>query len=289
MKIYFSKLIFLFILVTNINAEDNKTNQIDKLFGLFGIDKATQERIIYQTVEISKDVLQKSKDYGNQGKNILIEQTLTNGINALVDNTKIKIELFDINNTTNAIAMQVFLKGEDDILDIDINSFDWGVSKDEKSIVFENLDISLNISWIDYIIKNIIKRGEGYIKVPYDMKLFSLLFSIKPDIDSTYKKEKKEPFDIVKYPYDKKFINIKEFIVKENNIKSDISLAGSKDGLKFEILSYDLVRANKRTIIALRDIKFKSCNKPWLQSIIEKQENEIHLTHTDDLYNLLNK
>ena len=31
------------------------------------------------------------KEYSKQGKNVLIEQTLLNGINALVDNTKIKI------------------------------------------------------------------------------------------------------------------------------------------------------------------------------------------------------
>ncbi len=51
------------------------------------------------------------KEYSVQGKNILIEQTLLNGINTLVDNTKIKIISFDIDDETNVIKIDTFLKG----------------------------------------------------------------------------------------------------------------------------------------------------------------------------------
>jgi len=205
---FFLKVILSLFLTISLYADGNTTNSVDKLFGFFGIDKAHQEEIIKQTKILSQELLDKSKEYSIQGKNILIEQTLQNGINALVDTSKIKVEKFDINDTTNDIKMEIFLNGEDDILDVDIKSFDWGVSSDNKYIVFENVDILLNIPWINYIVQDIIKRGDGYIKVPKNMTLFSLLFSIKPNIESTYKETKKEPFDIVNYPYDKSYIDI---------------------------------------------------------------------------------
>ena len=48
------------------------------------------------------------KEYSEQGKNVFIEQTLLNGINALVDNTKIKINSFDIDDETDAIKIDIF-------------------------------------------------------------------------------------------------------------------------------------------------------------------------------------
>ncbi len=284
---FFFKAILSLVLTISLYADGNTTNSVDKLFVFFGIDKAQQEKIIKQTKILSREFLDKSKEYSIQGKNILIEQTLQNGINALVDTTKIKVEKFDINDTTNDIKMEIFLNGEDDILDVDIKSFEWGVSADNKYIVFENVDISLNIPWVDYVIQNMIKRGDGYIKVPKNVTLFSLLFSIKPNIESTYKETKKEPFDIVNYPYDKSYIDIDKFEVSKKNIDASIVLNGSKDGLKFKIKSYNLLRANKKTLIVLKNIKFESCNKPWFQSVIEKQNNQIHLTYTDELYKLL--
>jgi len=288
MKLFYTLILSLF-LITNLNAEEKSDNSVDQIFGLLGISKETQEKIITQSKIVGAELLTKSKEYSIQGKNILIEQTLQNGINTLVDTKKIKVEGFDINDTTNAIFMSIFLKGEDDILDIDIRSFDWGYSSDDKYIVFENLDISLNIAWLDYIVQNMINRGDGYIKVPKDLTLSSLLFSIKPNIKSTYKKVKKPPFDIVAYPYSKMFIDIKTFEVKDKTIKANIELLDSKDGLKFHISSYDLLRANKRTIIALKNITFKACNKPWIESLIKQQNSELHLTYTNTLYRLLNK
>ena len=134
------------------------------------------------------------KEYSVQGKNILIEQTLLNGVNALVDNTKIKINSFDIDDKTNVIKIDTFLKGEDKNLIIDIEKFQWGVTEDKKYIVFENFDIDMNIEWMQYIIDDIAKRDNGYIKIPHNVALFSLLYSIKPNIKSTYTYVEKKPF-----------------------------------------------------------------------------------------------
>jgi len=68
-----------------------------------------------------------AKEYSTQGKNVLIEQTLLNGINTLVDNKKIKINSFDIKDKTNEIKINVFLEGEDTPLDIDIKKFKWEI------------------------------------------------------------------------------------------------------------------------------------------------------------------
>ena len=294
MKLFHKLFIYSFLIIaTNLQAQNNSTdnnqtqNRVDKIFSMFGIDKETQDKLINQTTKFGIDLYDQTKAYSIQGKNIVLEQTLLNGINTIVDTTKIKVEEFDINDTTNVITIKLFLKGEDNIVQLTIDSFDWGISKDDKYIVFENLKVSLNTPWLNYIINNIISRGDGYLKVPKDISLMPLLFSIKPNINSTYIKTTHKVFDIVNYPYNKEFLNIKKFDVKDNNIEADIFIKGSKENLKFKISSYDLLRANKRTLIVLKNVKFTEFNKPWIKSIIKHQDNEIQLTYTDKLFKLL--
>ena len=181
--------------------------QIILVVNLFGQDN----ELVDESLLLLNKYFTKAKEYSNQGKNILIEQTLLNGINGLVDTDKIKVKLFDIDDKTDAIKVVLFLKGEDKELQIDIKKFDWGVTEDKKYIVFENLDILLNIPWMQYIVKDMAKRDNGYIKVPHTVALFSLLYSIKPNIDSTYVYRKKKDFDLIKYPYDKNFVQIEHF------------------------------------------------------------------------------
>lgn len=236
----------------------------------------------------SEKYLNMFKEYSMQGKNVIIEQTLLNGINALVDTTKIKINSFDIEDKTNKIKISIFLKGEDKDLQIDIDKFQWGVTEDKRYIVFENFDIDLNIDWMQYVVDDIAKRDRGYIKVPHSVALFSLLYTIKPNIKSTYKFFDKEPFIISEYPFDKRYLKIEELELNQNKIAANIWLKGSKQNLKIDVESYILATANNRQLIVLKDIKFKEFTKPWIQSIIEKQHNEVHLKYTEKLYNLLN-
>jgi len=227
-----------------------------------------------------------AKEYSTQGKNVLIEQTLLNGINTLVDNKKIKINSFDIKDKTNEIKINVFLEGEDTPLDIDIKKFKWGVTEDKKYIVFEDFDINMNIEWMQYILDDIAKRDNGYIRIPHNVALFSLLYSIKPNIKTTYKAFKKKPFVLTEYPFDERYLKIEQLEISKDMIVTNVWLKGSKENLKIDVESYNITTANGKKTIVLKDIKFKEFTKPWIKSLIDLQYNEIHLKYTEKLYNL---
>jgi len=239
--------------------------------------------------ELIKDVnkyFNIAKEYSLQGKNVLIEQTVLNGINALVDTNKIRINVFDIDDTTNKIYINMFLEGEDINLKINIDKFKWGVTEDKKHIVFEDFDIKFNIPWLQYIVDDIAKRDNGYIKIPHNVALFSLLYSIKPNIKTTYKETKKEPFIITEYPFDKKYVKIEHLEISKDMIVTNVWLKGSKENLKIDVDSYEVVTANGKKTIILKDIKFKEFTKPWIKSIIDAQNNEVHIKYTEKLFNL---
>jgi hypothetical protein len=227
------------------------------------------------------------KEYSIQGKNIFIEQTLVNGINALVDTRKIRINVFDIDDKTNKIYINLFLEGEDVNLKIDIEKFKWGVTEDKKYIVFEDFDINLNIPWMQYVVDDIAKRDKGYIKIPHNVALFSLLYTIKPNIKTTYKKFKKEPFVITEYQFDERFLKIEQLEISKDMIVTEVWLKGSSNKLKIDVDSYKIITANGKKTIILKEITFKEFTKPWIRSILENQDNEVHLKYTEKLYNLL--
>lgn len=226
----------------------------------------------------------KTKQYTHQGKNIAIEKTVLNGINAITDNSKIKVEYFGIDDRTNYIDMVVFLKGEDKKLNIKVKDFSWGISTDKQFIVFENLDISLDITWLNYLLIDKIKRDGGRLVIPNKTSTFSLLYAVKPNIKIEKELPKKEHFDVVYYEYNKDFFHINKFEVKNHNISTNISIKGSKNNILCSVSNYTLRTANRKNIIVLQDIKFQKCNKPWIQSVIEKQNNEVHFDFNWRLY-----
>lgn len=228
------------------------------------------------------------KEYSKQGKNVLIEKTLLNGINTLVDNTKIKIISFDIDDETNVIKIDTFLEGEDKNLLIDISKFKWGVTADKKHIVFEDFDINMNIEWLQYIVDDMAKRDRGYIRIPHNVALFSLLYSIKPNIKTTYKKFEKKPFIFAEYPFDERYLKIEQLEISKDMIVTNIWLKGSQENLKVDVDSYKVITANGERTIVLKDIEYKEFTKPWIKSMLDLQHNEIHLNYTKKLYNLFN-
>jgi len=229
------------------------------------------------------------KEYSSQGKNSLIEATLLNGVNALVDNTKIKINSFDIDDETDEIKVNTFLEGEDKDLEIEIKKFKWGVTEDKKYIVFEDFDINMNIEWMQYIVNDIAKRDNGYIKIPHNVAIFSLLYSIKPNIKTTYKPFKKKPFVLTEYPFDQRYLKIEKLEISKEMIVTNIWLKGSKENLIIDVESYDITTANKKRTIVLKDIEFKEFTKPWIKSILDLQKNEVHIKYTEKLFELLTK
>lgn len=242
------------------------------------------------TDELFKDMnkyLMMAKEYSIQGKNILIEQTLINGINNSVDTTKIKVHTAKINNTNNHIHLDLFLAGEDKNLLIDITKFQWGVSQDKKYIIFEDIDLNMNIEWLNYLFKAFIERENGYIKVRNTPALFSLLYSMKADIPTTYKFVEKKPFTLTAYPFDEKYIKIEHLEINKENILSTLWLKDSKDNLDINIKSYTIMIENKKQTIYLKDLQFERCSKPWIQSLVEQHNIEIPLEYNDKIFKML--
>ena len=256
---------------------------------VLNLHAADEELIKEELIKDMNKYFNIAKEYSVQGKNILIEQTLLNGINALVDTNKIRINVFDIDDDTNKIYINMFLEGEDVNLKIDIDKFQWGVTEDKKHIVFEDFDINMNIEWMQYIVDDIAKRDNGYIRVPHNVALFSLLYAIKPNIKTTYTETKKEPFVISEYPFDERYLKIEQLEISKDTIVTNVWLKGSKENLKIDVDSYNITTANGKRTIVLKDIEFKEFTKPWIKSIIDLQKNEVHIKYTEKLFELLNR
>ena len=261
--------IILIIFIVNLNANDDTYLDVIKKYTIEG--------------------KQKIKKYAIEGKNILIEKTLLNGINALTNNSKIMVNSFAIDDKTNAIKINLFLDGEDKNLTVDIKKFKWGVTEDKKYIVFEDFDVKMNIPWMQYMIKDIAKKDRGYIKFPHDVALFSLLYSIKPNIKSTYKYSDKKSFSITEYKFDEKFVKIIDLEIAKNKIIANIWLKGSKRNLEVNIDSYKVTTANRKTVLILKDINFRWCTKPWIESIIYMQYNQVHLEYSKKLFEVFTR
>jgi hypothetical protein len=228
-----------------------------------------------------------TKKYSNQGKNIVIEESLLKGLNAMVDTNHIKVKIFDIDDETNAIKIIVFLHGEKVDLKVDIKEFEWSVSKDKKNIVFDKLEIAFNIPWIEYLFKELKKQNDGKLVIPYSLATSSLLYTLKPDISPTYTVKKQEPFDFLQYRFDKKYFDMRVFRVKNYTIKGFIRVLNEKnkmEDLEFYIHDYDLHTANNKKYIILNNIDFKSTNKPWIKSIVDNQNKTIQLDFTWNMY-----
>jgi len=274
------KILISILLIINLSANEDT---------LFGFSKSDMDQLWDKTKEISKDALIKTKEYSLKAKNRVVEQTVLNGVNALVDTTKIKVVALKIDDETNKIELELFLKGEFKNLVLNVDDFRWGITEDKKSIVFENLKIKSNISWIQSVIDEIKKRDNGYITINNSKKIFALLFSIKPNEDIYYIPKDKKPFDIVHHNYDKSHIKIDRFDVQNNKIYATVKLSDDINGCVIDIPYFNLLTGNNKTVIVLKDMDIRSFCRPWIESIIKLQEDEIHLDYTPKLYNLLNK
>lgn len=283
--------VVLIILIVNLNASSDKYLDVLKEYTRQGKEKLEEYTVKGQKKlnEYTIQGKQRIKEYSTHGKNLLIEKTLLNGINLLTDNSKIKINSFGIDDKSNEIKINMFLKGEDKNLTVDIKKFKWGVTKDKNYIVFEDFDINMNIPWMQYITGYIAEKDRGYIKFPHDVALFSLLYSIKPNIKSTYEYSKKKSFPITEYKFDEKFIKIRKLEIAKNKIITNIWLKGSRRNLEVNIGSYKVTTANKKTILVLKDMDFRWCSKPWIESIIYLQYNQVHLEYSKKLFELLTR
>jgi hypothetical protein len=264
-----------------------------------------------KTKEVSKDTWKKTKEYSNKGKNIVLEQSIKNSLNLSLDTKYLNVKDVKISNS-GKIVIVMYLNGEDTDLLINLNNFDWGVTKDEKYIIFENLDFSLNIPWLEHIFKYYITTHNGYLKVPYSISTKGILASFKSSINTTFNinksptsqdwKIKKDSLyeiwkitnkhDITKMVaiiYKDDIIQVDKFILNGSGVEMILHLKGSRDIFKMSISNYDWATANKKSLIVFKNITIKTCTKPWIESIIKHQKNELVFTYTDIMYKILKK
>jgi hypothetical protein len=244
--------------------------------------------IATKTSAFGHKTINKTKEFARRGQDLIIDKSLINGLNATLDKKHMEIKYLKKNTKTNVLTMVVYLDGEPKYLGITLKDFKWGYTKDEKFIVLEKINISLNIPWLDYLVKDAIKRYNGYILVPNYLSISSFLETIKPATKTTFKQVVRQPFNLLTYKFDKKYFDIKKFTIKNKTIDADIKLNGSSN-MKFKVDSYDVFTSNNRTNIVLKNIKINSTNKPWLKSIIQKWDNSFLFDYDKNFYESLAK
>lgn len=315
------KYIVYFLLILNINlyANDNENNSYwNKAMGhtdfLWNKTKELTLNTVDNAKNITTDSVNSSKGALSKWKRILLEQTLVTSINFGLDyNDTIKVNNIIINDLNNSLSFYIKLDGEDKELTLDIKHFDWSITENKEFIILENLDVSLDIAWLDSVLKEYLKRHNGSIKVKYSVGKETFLHSIKANIKTTNdvnslnsEKEKvqenqklnavKELLEqndenllenIVKALYDETYI--KPIYIQKNgkSIEANFALLGSEKGFIITLEDFDWATANEKTLIAIGNIKFKDCNKPWIESLLKKHHEQILVQYNSVLEELL--
>lgn len=281
--------LLLFIIQFSLNAEQtvvdravNEVNVVVKKVKKFASDIATK------TNELGQKAIKKTKSFAQRGQDLIVDKSLINGLNATLDKKHMEIKYLKKNTKTNVLTMVVYLNGEPKYLGITLKDFKWGYTKDERFIVLEKINLSLNIPWLDYLAKDTIKRYNGYILVPNYLSISSFLETIKPATKTTFKQVVKKPFNLLTYKFDKRYFDVKKFTIKNKTIDADIKLGGSSN-MKFEVENYNVFTSNNKQNIVLRNIKIKSTNKPWLKSIIQKWDNSFMFDYDKNFHEALLK
>lgn len=228
----------------------------------------------------------KVKKVVTRGQDIAVDKTLINGMNAVLDKKHIEIKYLKKDPKTKALTTIIYLNGEKKYLNITLKDFKWGYSKDEEHIILEKLNLYVNIPWIEYLLKDSIRRDNGYIILPNYLSISSFLETIKPATKTTFKPFKKKPLNPLTYPFNPNFVDIKTFKVDKKTLSCE-TILDKKETLKFEITHFDLFSANNKKYTIFRNIKFKSINKPWVQSIIAKWGNSLKIDYDTNFHNTL--
>ena len=242
-----------------------------------------EESFIDRTVKKAKEGMAKIVQ---KGEGVLVDKTLTNSINAVLDKKHIEIKSLKKNPKTNALQMIVYLNGEKKYLSITLKDFEWGYSKDEESIIIQKIKLSTNIEYIEYLIKDTLKRYHNVIVVPNYLSTASFLESIRSPKKINYTPKARAPFDFLRYQFDKRYFNVEEFVVKNKTLKAKMFAKGS-DKIEFELARYDLFTSNNRRFIVMKNISIKSTNKPWMASIIKTWNNSIRFDYEENFYQVL--
>lgn len=262
--------------------------------------KDVSDEALEKAKDVSDEAWEKTKEYADKTKNFTLEQALINSTNLSLDTNYIKIEELTIND--KKININIMLKGEDKNLNILLNNFDWSISKDKENIVLKNLDINLDIPWLAYLFKQHISMNNNFLILPYSPATEALLMAIKSSVEckkenvkelpQKWKQLKKSMFFVWKnrdkntpfttmlkklfvMMYDKQYIKLNSLDINDEKVHMIYKLNGSKNMLDIRIDDFGWATANKKSLLAIKDLKLYAANRPWINSLIQKQNSEL--------------
>jgi hypothetical protein len=299
---------FLFVLLSvNLYGNETETSstwkkaieQTDFLW-----DKTKQ--ITLNTIDGAKNIasngVHKTSNILSEGKQIILKRVLLTSLNAGLDyNDTIKVNDLRLNSENGSFWLLVKLDGEDRELSVDVKHFDWDIIENKQFIILENIDVSLDIAWLDYILQEYLKTHNGYIKVKYSLAKETFLRSLKENRKTTYvanitSNEQKialqnQKIEEIKEIINKDDENFLENIIKElfdeayvspifikkngNSLECNFSLAESEKDFFITFEDFEWATANEKKLIVIEKIKLKDCSKPWIESILKKYHEQI--------------
>jgi hypothetical protein len=307
---YIAYVLFL-LLSINLYGNESDTNspwkkaieQTDFLW-----DKTKQ--ITLNTIDGAKNIASNGVSTTNNilsdGKQLILRRILLTSLNVGLDyNDTIKVNDLILNSANGSLSLLVKLDGEDRELSINVKYFDWDIIENKQFIVLENIDVSLDIAWLDYILQEYLKTHSGYIKVKYSLAKETFLRSLKENRKTTYvgnitsnEKEitlQNQKIEEIKTIINKNDDNFLEHIIKElydeayispifikkngNLLECNFSLAESEKDLFITFEDFEWTTANEKKLIVIENIKLKDCSKPWIDSILKKYHEQIVLKY----------
>lgn len=254
-------------------------------------------------------LIKSSKDYVNQGKLILLGESLKTAINNSLDTPTTQVKELII-NTDNSIKMVVKLIGEDRDFILNITHFDWSITDDNKFIVFENIKYNGNIKWIEYLLSYYFDITKGYITVKYSDSVKAVLSTLKKDIKPTYdtnysySKEfwdklevkltkkwetsnKKDLTAVFSSIFNKEYIKIDRLEIVDEKLYFKAYTNGSKKGLSFYVDDFSWRVTKDKNYIVLSDISIKDCEKDWIIGSLKKRKNIVKFQYSSFIENIL--
>jgi hypothetical protein len=316
-------LYFLFIFNLNLFANDDSSNSywdkaVTNTESLWNTTKQLTNDGVDGAKNLTFNGFSKTKDIFSQGKKILLEKTLLTSINLALDyNNTIKVNQLSLDDTNGStlLSMEVELDGEDKPLHIVLKNFDWDVSEDKEFIILENLDISLDIAWLNYLVQEELKKNNGSLKLSYSLAKETFLQTVKQKTQTTFvanisnSKQKNIPYNqkfqlvqkilaendkdvfvhIIRELYDENYIKPIYIQKNEKSIEAHFLLTGSEKPFLITFEDFDWATANDKKLIVISNIKLKDCNKPWIGSLLKKSHEQIIVEYNPFFEELLQK
>lgn len=183
------KRVFFAILLT-INLVANPQNLNDENIKNLDLSTIKIGQIDINSSSEAKNNNLKQKIFLKKDDMFHVEQSIINDLNKILNQKNIKIKEIKKDPKTNILNIYINANNGNEEFILTLKKFNWGYTQDEKNIVLEDMDIVLNIPWMDYLIKDSLVKNNGYVILANDKKIANFLENIKPAIKINYIKSK---------------------------------------------------------------------------------------------------